>query len=54
VNLKVADNIDADKAKGFGGLINNWVNLAYAGRFPPVGSFNEALALCESLRKANG
>jgi hypothetical protein len=54
VNLKAADNIDADKARGFNELMNNWVNLAYAGRFPPAGSFNEALALCESLRKANG
>jgi hypothetical protein len=54
VNLKAANNIDADKARVFGELINNWVNLAYAGRFPNVGSFNEALALCESLKKTNG
>jgi hypothetical protein len=54
VNLKAADNIDDDKARVFGELIKNWVNLAYAWRFPPAGSFNKALALCESLRKANG
>jgi hypothetical protein len=54
VNLKTDGNFDFDKARGFNELINNWVNLAYAGRFLNAGSFNEALALCESLRKANG
>jgi hypothetical protein len=35
-------------------LIKNWINLAYAGRLPSAGSFEEAVELCKSLRNANG
>ena len=42
------------EAQAFSGLINNWVNLAYAGRLPPAEGFEEAVALSKRLRQANG
>jgi len=42
-----------DEARAFDELIKNWVNLAYAGRFPPDGSFQAAAAFCKTLRPAN-
>ncbi|GHV95813.1 membrane protein [Spirochaetia bacterium] len=38
----------------FSVLVKHWVNLAYGGRLPPEGSFEEALAFCKSLRAKNG
>ena len=43
-----------DEAQAFSGMIKHWVYLAYAGRLPPEGSFEKAVALCKSLRTANG
>ncbi|MDR0487607.1 MAG: hypothetical protein LBG91_05110 [Treponema sp.] len=43
-----------DEAQGFSELVKNWVNLAYAGRLPPEGSFEKAAAFCKSLEPANG
>jgi len=45
---------NTEEAQIFGGLIKNWVYLAYAERFPPEGSFEEAVTFCKSLRPANG
>jgi hypothetical protein len=38
----------------FSKLVKHWVFLAYAGRFPPAGSFEEAVIFCEHLRTKNG
>ena len=46
-----ADSILADE---FCRLIKHWIYFAYAGQLPPQGSFEEAIALCKSLRKENG
>jgi len=35
-------------------LIKNWVYLAYAGKLPPEGSFEEAVNFCQILRADNG
>ncbi|MDR0443353.1 MAG: hypothetical protein LBH44_08120 [Treponema sp.] len=43
-----------DEADEFCNVIKYWVNLAYAGRLPPEGSFEKAVTLCNSLRAANG
>jgi hypothetical protein len=37
------------EAEAFSLLIGHWVNFAYAGRTPPEGSFEAALAFCKSL-----
>jgi hypothetical protein len=42
-------SVNADEADAFSVLIERWVNLAYAGRLPPEGSFEAALAFCKSL-----
>jgi len=42
------------EAHAFNRLINNWINFAYAGQFPPAGSFEEAAAFCRSMRESNG
>jgi hypothetical protein len=36
-------------ATDFAAFVNRWTALAYGGRLPPEGSFEEALALCWSL-----
>ena len=38
----------------FSRLIKNWEYLAYAGRFPPEGCFEEAVSRCRKLRTENG
>jgi hypothetical protein len=50
----VSSSCNTEEAQIFGKLIKNWVYLAYAERFPPEGSFEEAVAFCKSLRAANG
>ena len=42
-----------DEAQTFGELIKHWVNFAYAGRLPPEGSFERAVAFCKDLRASN-
>jgi hypothetical protein len=39
----------AHEAETFAAVIKRWVDLAYGGRRPPAGSFEEALAFCQSL-----
>jgi hypothetical protein len=41
-------------AEKFKKLIEHWVYLAYAGRLPPAGSFEEAIVLCETIGVKNG
>ena len=40
---------NSGETKIFGYLIKYWVNFAYAGRIPPLESFNEAVNYCRSL-----
>jgi hypothetical protein len=42
----------AGETETFASVIKRWVNLAYGGRRPPAGSFEEALAFCRSLLAA--
>ncbi|MCL2442664.1 MAG: hypothetical protein FWD13_04275 [Treponema sp.] len=51
VNLKAAGSPEAFT---FNTIIKNWIYLAYAGRLPPEGSFEEAAALCDRIRTENG
>jgi len=44
----------ADSSEKFSELIKNWIHFAYAGRFPPENSFNEAVEFCITLGKDNG
>jgi len=37
------------EAGGFGELVQNWVLLAYGGRFPPAGAFEKALGYGRSI-----
>jgi hypothetical protein len=37
----------------FNRLIKHWIHIAYAGKIPPQGSFEEAVNLCISLRNEN-
>ncbi|MDR0997664.1 MAG: hypothetical protein LBL70_01235, partial [Treponema sp.] len=52
------DQLDRRARAGFAGLIANWVALAYGGRPPPEGAFEEALAwigdLCGNPAKDRG
>jgi hypothetical protein len=40
------------EAESFALAVGRWVALAYGGRFPPAGSFEETLAFCRSLNPA--
>ena len=42
------------EVRAFTALMNHWIGLAYAGRIPPEGSFEEAARFCESLGARNG
>jgi len=44
---------NAEEARIFSALVNNWVYLAYAQRLPPEGSFEKAIAFCKSLEIAD-
>ncbi|MCL2720772.1 MAG: hypothetical protein FWD47_05480 [Treponema sp.] len=44
---------DTAQAKEFSKLIKHWIHLAYAGRLPPDGSFEQAITHCYSLRAEN-
>jgi hypothetical protein len=48
-NAGGVDAKNAGEAEMFSALIDYWINLAYAGRLPPEGSFEAALAFCKSL-----
>jgi hypothetical protein len=39
----------AREAENFASAVGRWVALAYGGRMPPAGSFEETLAFCRSL-----
>jgi len=41
------------EADSFEKIMKNWIYLAYAGRLPPEGSFEEALGFCRSLGTQN-
>jgi hypothetical protein len=45
---------NSEEAKNFCKIINHWINIAYAGKNPPEGSFEEASAFCRSLGAAHG
>jgi hypothetical protein len=47
--LNVVRTCSAEDAEGFSGTVKNWVLLAYGGRIPPEGSFEEALRFGRSL-----
>ena len=51
VNLKAGGS---PEAYVFNRMIKNWIYLAYAGRLPPEGSFEEAVLLNKRLRTENG
>ncbi|MDR2952398.1 MAG: hypothetical protein LBU82_04065 [Treponema sp.] len=54
INSKAGDGVDIGKAQKFCRLMQNWTNLAYAGKTPPEGSFQEAINFCEALRNRDG
>ena len=43
-----------NEAGTFNRLIKNWNYVAYAGKIPPQGSFEEAFTFCRQLGAANG
>jgi hypothetical protein len=49
--LNVVKARSAKDAEGFSGTVRNWVLLAYSGRVPPEGSFEEALRFGRSLKE---
>jgi hypothetical protein len=49
--LNVVRSRSAGDAEGFSGTVRNWVLLAYGGRLPPEGSFEEALRFGKSIRE---
>ncbi|MCL2809197.1 MAG: hypothetical protein FWD24_03915 [Treponema sp.] len=44
---------ETPQAKEFSILIKHWINLAYAGRNPPDGSFEQAVTHCKLLKAEN-
>jgi hypothetical protein len=56
LDLARASSVSANAAdvESLSALVRHWVNLAYGGRLPPEGSFEEAGAFCESLGMRNG
>jgi hypothetical protein len=46
---RTTETADIDEVNAFTALIDCWVNLAYAGKFPPDENFEAAIAFCKSL-----
>jgi len=46
--------LSAEQIRAFEELINKWIYLAYAGRVPAGGSFEQAVNFCKTLETRNG
>ena len=54
VNIVCEKSDNSMEASAFGRFLKTWVYLAYAGRLPPEGSFEEAVNFCITLGAQNG